>query len=153
MLTLKGHFTSAIHYHSEALELVLIITPMDLLKDDLLTSWYYIINPKIIEKSQNIRQCQIDLLFSATWKKIQCLMRWNHFIFVKKVNAWKGIFFLFYQIVRETLFYEKVYMKNLYESQFRRFHNENNVYLAFKFALNKNQSGWLTTSHGAQLYF
>ena len=44
-------------------------------------------------------------------------------------------------------------MKNLYESQFCRFCNENIVYLAFKFALTKNQSGWLTTSHIAQLHF
>ena len=84
MLTLKGHFTSAIHYHSEALELVLIITPMDLLKDDLLTSWYYIINPEIIEKSQNIRQCQIDLLFSATWKKNPMPDALKSFYFCKK---------------------------------------------------------------------
>ena len=50
------------------------------------------------------------------------------------------------------LFYEKVLAKN-YESQFRRFRDENIVYLAFKFLLNKNQSGWLTTSLSAQLHF
>ena len=66
----------------------------------------------------------------------------------KKVDAQKGIFFLFYQIVRETLFYEKVEAKN-YESQFRRFRDENIVYLAFKFLLNKNNlAGWqLLTVH------
>ena len=78
------------------------------------------------------------------------------FYFRKKtVDERKGIFFLFYQIVREMLFYEKVLAKN-YESQFRRFRrfrDENIVYLAFKFLLNRNQSGWLTTSLSAQLHF
>ena len=36
-------------------------------------------------------------------------------------------------------------MENLNESQFRRFWEENIMYLAFKFVLNENQSGWLTT--------
>ena len=43
--------TGIIHYHHEALELVLIIKHMGLLKVDLLTSWYYIINQKIIERT------------------------------------------------------------------------------------------------------
>ena len=29
---------------------------------------------------------------------------------LKKVHAWKGIFFLFYQILIETLFYERIYL-------------------------------------------
>ena len=62
--------------------------------------------------------------------------------------------FSFYQILLEILFFNgKISVKNLYELQFPRFLNENIVYLAFKFVLNKNQSGWLTTSHSAELYF
>ena len=38
-----------------------------------------------------------------------------------------------------------------YKSQFHRFRDENIVYLAFKFVVNKNRSGLLTTSHSAQL--
>ena len=52
---LRCNFTSTIHYHHEALELALLTKPMGLLKVDLLTSWYYIINQKIIEKSQDIK--------------------------------------------------------------------------------------------------
>ena len=37
-------------------------------------------------KSVAIRQYQIDFLFSVTWKKIQCAMSWNHFIFIKKTS-------------------------------------------------------------------
>ena len=48
---LRLTFTCTIHYHYE---LVLIIKPMHLPKVDLLTSWYYIINQKIIEKSLDI---------------------------------------------------------------------------------------------------
>ena len=43
--------------------------------------------------------------------------------------------------------------KIFYESQFHRFRHENIVYLAFKVLVNKHQSGWLTTSHSAQLHF
>ena len=31
-----------------------------------------------------VRQCQIDFLFSVTGKKIQCAMRENHSVFIKK---------------------------------------------------------------------
>ena len=53
----------------------------------------------------------------------------------KKVDVRKGIFFLFYQIVMETLFLWKKLSENLYESQIRRFRDENIVHLAFKFVL------------------
>ena len=44
------------------------------------------------------------------------------FYFILKVSTrktLKGIFFLFYQIAMKTLFYERIYVKNLYELQFR----------------------------------
>ena len=70
----------------------------------------------------------------------------------KKVNARKGIFFLFYRIVKDTLFLWKNMSENLYEPQFHRFCDNNIVDLAFKFVLNKDQSGWLTASHSVQLH-
>ena len=71
------------------------------------------------------------------------------FHFCKKVDPRKGIFFLFYQIVMETLFYESTEVESLYESQFRQFCDENTVYLVFNFVLNKNQSDWSMASHSA----
>ena len=52
---LRCNFTSTIHYQHETLELPLIIKPMGLLKVDLLTSWYYIINQKSLKKSQHVK--------------------------------------------------------------------------------------------------
>ena len=52
------------------------------------------------------------------------------FYFILKVSTrktLKGIFFLFYQIAMKTLFYERIYVKNLYELQFRWFRDENIV--------------------------
>ena len=51
----NSNFSSRTHYHHEDLDPVLIIKPMGLLIVDLLTSWYYNINQKIIEKSQHIK--------------------------------------------------------------------------------------------------
>ena len=70
----------------------------------------------------------------------------------KKADVQKGIFFLFYQIVMEVLFIKKLSEKSL-QITISQFGDENIVYLAFKFVLNKNQSGQLMTSHSAQLHF
>ena len=53
----------------------------------------------------------------------------------------------------ETIFLWKNLSGKSLQSQFRRIRDENVVYLAFKFVLNENQSGWLATSHSAQLRF
>ena len=37
---------------------------------------------------------------------------------LKKADARRGIFILFYQIVMETLFYERIQVKNLYNHNF-----------------------------------
>ena len=41
----------------------------------------------------------------------------------------KGILFLFYYIVMEALFYERIEVENFYESQFHGFCDENTVYV------------------------
>ena len=52
-----------------------------------------------------IRQCQIDFQFSVTWKKNTMRDALKSFYFCKKkIDARKGIFFLFFQIVMEMLF-------------------------------------------------
>ena len=43
----------------------------------------------------------------------------------------------------ETIFLWKNLSGKSLQSQFRRIRDENVVYLAFKFVLNENQSGWL----------
>ena len=53
------------------------------------------------------------------------------------------------EIVMETIFLRKNLSGKSLQSQFHQFHNENIVYLAFKFIMNKNQSGWLMTSQTA----
>ena len=58
----------------------------------------------------------------------------------------------FIKLSWKRFFYEKVQVKNLYESQFPQFRDENILYLAFKFAFNKNQSGWLTTFYSVQVH-
>ena len=52
------------------------------------------------------------------------------------------MFSLFYHIVMETLFSKRIWAKHFYKSQFRRFRDENVVYLELKSVLNKKQSGW-----------
>ena len=57
---LRLNFTSKIHYQHETLELVMIIKPMDFQTVDLLISWDYIINQKIIEKSpESLKRAKI----------------------------------------------------------------------------------------------
>ena len=53
------------------------------------------------------------------------------------------------EIVMETIFLRKNLSGKSLQSQFHQFRDENIVYLAFKFIMNKNQSGWLMTSHTA----
>ena len=53
------------------------------------------------------------------------------------------------EIVMETIFLRKNLSGKSLQSQLHQFRDENIVYLAFKFIMNKNQSGWLMTSHTA----
>ena len=68
---------------------------------------------------------------------------------LKKSMREKEFSFFTYQIVLETLFYERIKVQNRYESQLRRLSDENIVCIAFKFILIKYQSGWWKTSHNA----
>ena len=68
---------------------------------------------------------------------------------LKKSMREKEFSFFTYQIVLETLFYERIKVKNRYESQLRRLSDENIVCIAFKFISIKYQSGWWKTSHNA----
>ena len=105
-------------------------------------------------KHLKLRQCHIDFLFSVTWKKIQCAMCCNHFIFVKKSQCAKRDFVFILSNCQVNAFFMKEFnWKIFYKLQFHRFWDENIGHLAFKFVANKNQSGWLTTSHSAQHSF
>ena len=80
-------------------------------------------------------------------KLISCLvLHGKRFCFHwKKADARKGMFFLFYQIVMETIFLWKNLSGKSLQSKFHWFQDENIVHLVFKFVLNTYRSGWSTT--------
>ena len=71
-------------------------------------------------------------------------------------DALKSFCFHKEKLMHEKEFYFYIAMEtleNFYKLEFRRLRDQNIVHLELKFLLNKNQSGWLTTSHQGQLLF
>ena len=64
----------------------------------------------------------------------------------------KEFSFYFIKLSWKCFLLKKLSEKSL-QITISQFGDENIVYLAFKFVLNKNQSGQLMTSHSAQLHF
>ena len=90
-----------------------------------------------------LRQCQINLLFSVTWKKSNAQCAKIIFFHEKKVDVRKRIFFLFYQIVMKCFFMQEFKCRIFMNPNFADFVMKT-LYLAFKFVLNEKQSSWLT---------
>ena len=71
-------------------------------------------------------------------------------------DALKSFCFHKKELMHEKEFYFYIAMEtlaNFYKLVFRGLRDGNIVHLELKFLLNKNQSGWLTTSHKGQLLF
>ena len=77
-------------------------------------------------------------------------MRLNHFIFTEKksMREKEFSFFMLSNCQGSAFLWKNLSGKSL-QSQFRRFRDENIVYLAFIFVLNKDQLGWSTASYSA----
>ena len=69
----------------------------------------------------------------------------------KRRCAKKNFLFILSNCHGNAFFMKEFKWEIFYESHFHRFRHENIVYLAFKFVVNKNRSGWLTTSHSAHI--
>ena len=76
------------------------------------------------------------------------------FYFRKKGRCAKRNFAFIFWNCHGNAFYERISVGNLSRIAISLiFRDENIVYIAFKFVVNKTESGWLKTSHSAQLHF
>ena len=104
-----------------------------------------------VTKNFLVWQCQIDFLFAITWKKFNA--QWTTIILFLEKNQYvkRNFLFILSNCHGNAFLWNNLSGKS-FEWQFQWLSDEIVVYLAFKYVLNKNLSGW-TTSHSAELHF